>query len=489
MKRIKNDKVILLRKEPVPIFREVRVRSIIGELLLLILPSIIIGAYILWHLNEYYSVLENQWITETIFLATGLIAGTIFYNFRFRFITTILPLLLLLFIISKIVSNTFTGEFTAFYAITKFYIFSFLFMAGWFAGWGLARLRWFPIVLSALLMLIQIIVVSNTTDITAHKLIAAFAPVLLFAFYIIYTAELVKNMNKDEPNIVWFISKKLIGFGLVAGLVLLLIFSFFKKDFKAIEKQYGGDAPKQEGNAESLTKENKDGTVSNKKEMGLSGGRKSTKELVFIAKLDNYFPNSEMPNPLYFTYDYYTKFDTLTQTLEVDSSMPSNDLFQPDPSKIPMYFTQTDSSVIDSAKGFLKRKVVSTEVYKALLSPKEFLAPSTAFFCQPIAVEKEYKQQFKSAYRAKMYVSDLNSAYFVYNPAGNKELEDFQKSRFDELRKVSDWSKEDSAFMRYYTFIPRGEDFDSVRVLAHQITKSAYTPIDKIIAVRNYFLS
>ncbi|MDQ6763835.1 MAG: transglutaminase-like domain-containing protein, partial [Bacteroidota bacterium] len=41
----------------------------------------------------------------------------------------------------------------------------------------------------------------------------------------------------------------------------------------------------------------------------------------------------------------------------------------------------------------------------------------------------------------------------------------------------------------YYTFIPRGEDFDSVRVLAHQITKSAYTPIDKIIAVRNYFLS
>ncbi len=492
MKQVKNDNV------PLHLWRGV-VRMVTKDsfgdsrggarTFLLSLPSIIIGAYILWHLNEYYSVLENQWITETIFLATGLIAGTIFYNFRFRFITTILPLLLLLFIISKIVSNTFTGEFTAFYAITKFYIFSFLFLIGWLAGWGFARLRWFPIVLSALLILVQIIVVSNTTDITSRKLIAAFAPVLLFAFYIIYTAELVRNMNKDEPNFTWFISKKLIGFGLVAGLVLLLIFSFFKKDFKAIEKQYGGGAPKQEGNAESLTKKNKDGTVSNKKEMGLSGGRKSTKELVFIAKLDNYFPNSEMPNPLYFTYDYYTRFDTLTQTLEVDSLMPSNDLFQPDPSKIPLYFTQTDSSVIDSAKGFLKRKVVSTEVYKALLSPKEFLAPSTAFFCQPIAVEKEYKQQFKSAYRAKMYVSDLNSAYFVYNPAGNKELEDFQKSRFDELRKVSSWSNEDSAFMRYYTFIPKGEDFDSVRRLANEITKNAYTPIDKIIAVRNYFLS
>ena len=139
---------------------------------------------------------------------------------------------------------------------------------------GLCKVAMVPIVLSALLMLVQIIVVSNTTDITSRKLIAAFAPVLLFAFYIIYTAELVRNMNKDEPNFTWFISKKLIGFGLVAGLVLLLIFSFFKKDFKAIEKQYGGGAPKQEGNAESLTKKNKDGTVSNKKEMGLSGGRK-----------------------------------------------------------------------------------------------------------------------------------------------------------------------------------------------------------------------
>ncbi len=482
MKGIQNDNVPLLRDG-------IGIKTIVAQVFLLGIPSVVVGAYMLWHLNEYYSVLENQWMTESIFLATGLITGIIFYNFRFRFITTMLPLLLLLFIISKIVSNLFTGEFTAFYAITKFYIFSFLFLLGWFAGWGFARLRWFPVVLSVLLMLIQILVVSNTTDFNTRKLVAAFAPVLLFAFYIIYTAELVRNMNKDESNFTWFISKKLSGFGIVTCIILLLIFSYFKKDFKAIEKQYGGGAPKQEGNAESLTKENKDGTVSNKKQMGLTGGRKSTKQLVFIAKLDNYFPNSDIPNPLYFTYDYYTKFDTLTQTLEADSLMPSNDLFQPDPSKIPLYFTKSDSSVLDSAKGFLKRKVVSTEVYKALLSPKEFLAPSTAFFCQPIAIEKEYKQQFKSAYRAKMLVSDLNSAYFVYNPAGNIQLEDFQKERFDELRKVSNWNNEDKAFMNYYTYTPKGDDFDSIRALANEITKNAFTPVDKIIAIRNYFLS
>ena len=465
-------------------------KKIAAQLLLLILPACAVGAYMLWHINQYYTILNNQWVKHTIYLAAGLLTGSIFYNYRFRFISTFIPLVLLLMLIGKIIRMTITGEFSAFYASTIFFIFSFLFIVGWLIGWGFARLRYFPIILSAVLLAIQIVVVSKTTEITAQKLIIAFAPVLVFALYIIYTAELVRNMNDDEPSFAWFIGRKLIGFAVVAGLLLLMILTFFDKEFKAIEKEFGGEGKQQkEQDKESLTKQNKDGTISNKKEMGMSGGRKSTKRLVFIAKLDNYFPGTEMPNPLYFTYDYFTKFDTLTQTLEVDSLMPSNDLFQPDPSKIPLYFTKTDTSVIRKTKGNLKRKIISAEVYKVLLSPKDFLAPSTAFFCQPIAVEKEYKQQFKSAYRAKMYVSDLNSAYFIYNPAGNVELENFQQQRFNELRKVTNWNNEEKNFMDYYTFIPKGDSYDSIRALAKQLTANAPTPVDKMITIRDYFLS
>lgn len=309
-------------------------KKITAQLLLLILPACAIGAYMLWHINQYYSVLNDQWVKHTIYLAAGLLTGSIFYNYRFRFISTFIPLILLLLIISKIIQNVFTGEFSAFYAATTFFIFSFLFIVGWLVGWGVARMRYFPIILSAILLAIQIIVVSKTTDITAQKLITAFAPVLVFALYIIYTAELVRNMNDDEPGFAWFIGRKLTGFAILTSLLLILIFSFFNKEFKAIEKEFGGGGKQQkEQDKESLTKENKDGTVSNRKDMGMSRGRKSSKRLVFIAKLDNYFPGTETPNPLYFTYDYYTKFDTLTQTLETDSLMPSNDLFQPDPSK------------------------------------------------------------------------------------------------------------------------------------------------------------
>jgi protein-glutamine gamma-glutamyltransferase len=466
-------------------------KKVTAQLLLLILPAVVIGGYMLWHINHYYTVLNNQWVKHTLFLSAGLITGCIFYSHRFRFLPTFLGLLLALFIIGKIIGNVFTGEFSAFYANTNFFIFSFLFTVGWLIGWGFARLRYFPIILSVVLLVIQMIVVSKTTDITAQKLMIAFAPVLLFALYIVYAAELVRNMNEDEPSFSWFIGKRLVGFGVITSIILLCLLLFFNQEFKAIEKEFGGAAKEEqnEGNRQSMTKKNKDGTVSNNDQMGMGSSRRKSKQLVFIAKLDNYFEDSITPNPLYFTYDYYTKFDTMTQTFEIDSTMPSNDLFKPDPSKIALYFTKTDSSVLTRAKGHIKRKVVTAEVYKSLLSPNDFLAPSTAFFCQPIAVEKDYKQQFKSAYRAKMYVSELNSAYFVYNPAGNQQLETFQQQRFNELRTVTGWPGEDKAFMDYYTFMPRGGAYDTISMLAKQLTANAPTPIDKMIAIRDYFLS
>jgi protein-glutamine gamma-glutamyltransferase len=127
-------------------------------------------------------------------------------------------------------------------------------------------------------------------------------------------------------------------------------------------------------------------------------------------------------------------------------------------------------------------------VYNVNLAPTEFLAPSTAFFCQPISVDKDFRSQYRSAYRAKMWVSELNSAYFVYNPAGNFMLENFQQSRFQELRKAGSYDTLDRQFRDYYTFMPANEEYKRIKELALQITKDAVTPVDKMIAIRDYFL-
>ena len=197
-----------------------------------------------------------------------------------------------------------------------------------------------------------------------------------------FTAELIRNMSDDEQRFGWFITKRMLGFGIVVAVLLLAVLSMFQNDFKAVEKEWANQQPdyNKDKGGESMTKKNKDGSVSNKDQTRLTSSLNKGKRLVFVSKLDNYFSDGQTPNPLYFTAYYYTKFDTLTQAFEIDSLMPDNDLFRPNPSKIPLYFAKTDSSVIKNTHASLERKVVTAEVYKVLLSPDEYIAPSTAFF-------------------------------------------------------------------------------------------------------------
>ena len=466
-------------------------KKILAQLLLLVLPTALLGAYMLFNVNRFYTILQNDWMQQGIYFATGLFVATIFYGYRFRFITTAAVLFVAYYVAYTYLGKITVGEFDAFFVSVKFLIFAILFSLGWMAGFGFSRSRYFTVFWSLFLLAITIVVQSKVKEIKADVLISAFAPVLAYAFYIIYTAELIRNMSNEETGFTLFIIKRLLGFALVILVFLLSLFYVFKKDFAVIEKEWGGAEAKYDqnkSNSENMTKENRDGSISNKDQTKLTGSLNKGKRLVFVTKLDNYFKDGKTPNPLYFTAYYYTKFDTLTQTFETDPQMPSNDLFKPDPSRIPLYFAKADTSVINNTRATLARKVVSADVYKVLMSPNEYVAPSTSFLCQPIPVGKEYKDQFKSAYRAKMWVSELNSAYFIYNPAGNKELENFQQMRFSVLRNVQNFSSVDKPFFNYYTFMPKDDDYKRIGDLAKQITANAKTPIDKMVAIRSYFL-
>lgn len=468
-------------------------KKVVAQIVLLGVPTAALLYYIIWKANSFYNILQNDWIMQGSYFAVGMLAAVIFYSYRFRFLTTTVLLGVIYWGMYKLIGNYAVGEFDAFFASVDFLLFAILFSAGWLTGYGFSRSRYYTIFWSALLLCTQVIIVSKTTEFKAAVIIGDFAPILAYSFYIIFTAELIRNMNEKERNFGWFLSKRLIGFAVVLMAILLGIFTSFDADFKAIEKEWGNQQAKyddkQGSGSESMTKKNKDGSISNKDQTKLTSSLNKGKRLVFVAKLDNFFNDNKTPNPLYFTAYYYTKFDTLTQAFEIDTAMPSNDLFRPDPSKIPIYFAKSDSNVIKNTKATLDRKVVTAEVYKVLLAPDEFIAPSTAFFCQPIPVGDEYREQYKSAYRAKMWVSDLNSAYFIYNPAGNGMLEQFQEERFKTLRRVTNFTGVDKKMMDYYTFMPSNKDYDSLRALALRITANAKTPVDKMIAIRDYFLS
>ncbi|MDX2172588.1 MAG: transglutaminase domain-containing protein [Bacteroidota bacterium] len=476
-------------------------KKVIAQLILLAIPTLIFVFFLLWRVNSFYSILQNDYLKQGLYFGIGAIVAIVFYSYRFRFTTTTVILFALNYFIYKLLGNITTGEFDAFYVSIQFLIFNILFSVGWLVGFGFSRSKYFTIGWSVLMLAVQIVVISKTSDFTVSRLISDIVPVLAYTFYIIYTAELIRNMNENEAKFTWFITKRLSGFAVIILLLFFMIFNLFKGDFKAVEKEWGGSSsakgPKGQdggngdnnGGGESMTQKDKGGAVSNKDQSKLSGSLNKDKQLIFVAKLDNFFDDGRTPNPLYFTSCYYSKFDTATQTFETDINMPYNDLFSPDPSKIPLYFKKTDQSIIKKSLGVKNRKTVTAEIYNVNLSPNVYLAPSNAFYCQPISVPKEYKDQFRSAYSAKMWVSELNSAYFIYNPAGNRELERFQEQRFQKLREVKTIVGPDKAFMDYYTYMPVSEDYNKIKDLAINLTKDKEAPIDKILALRDYFLS
>lgn len=464
------------------------------QCLLLALPTILFAFLVLYRLNNAYIILRSQWIYQGVYFASGIFLSVIFYSWRFRFVSTAAVLALFFFIGYRILRKVSAGEFDVFFFSVQYIVFVVIFSVGWLVGFGFSRL--FPLTVAWVLLLlsIEIILTSKADTVTANTIVFSYAPVLLYGFYIVYTAELVRSLNEHQSSFSWFLTKRMMGFFALAALVVAVAFLLFRKELFEIEHAWKNVQPNYSAgnsNSQSMTKTNHDGSLSNNGQMPLGGSLNKTKRLVFVAHLNNPFPGTDMQNPLYYTSGYYTKFDSATQTFETDSLMPSNDLYSPDPSRIPLFFSQADSNVIRRSQATIDRKVVETEVYKVALAASDFVAPNTAFAVQPIPVPREYEGQYTSAYRAKMWVSDLNSAYFVYNPAGDSSLEHFQQQRFALLRNDSGYAGIDSAFMQYYTRIPQSKSYSEIAALAQQVAAkdSAKTTIDKMLAIRNYFLS
>lgn len=473
--------------------RATPVNELLAKVLFLLLPTLLVCYFLLWNANQYYVVLNNQTWPQTLYVAAGMGSAALLYSFRFRFLPPFLILAVLLYVAYKGIDATAIGEFDTFFLSIRFRVFSITFLTGWIVGWGFIRLRFFSIFISALFLSTCILLIAKRSELffndKGYDVLLQYGliigPVIIYAIYIIFTAELIRNYKDKGQKFWWFITRRLALFGGLAVLLLAGVIYFNRSEIKETIAEFGGGGA---DGKNSMLKKNKDNTFDLQRYTQLRGSLGRSNELLFAAHIDNFFPNSEIPNPLYLTAFYYSRFDTLTETFEQDSLLPASDLFEPDPSKLPLFFPRTDSSVLAYALTEKLRRTVDIEVYKKQLSPTTFIAPSTSFFVQPITIEKDFQSEFKSAYRAKSYISELNSAYFVYN-APDPQIQRFQEQRFEILRKVTGYEGVDPKLMKYYTFMPSDAKFDRIRNLAQEVTKGKTTPVDKMLAIRDYFLS
>ncbi|MEI8279823.1 MAG: transglutaminase-like domain-containing protein [Bacteroidota bacterium] len=465
--------------------RATPVNELLAKLIFLLLPTAFVGYFLLLNANHYFSIQNSQAVQETLYLAMGMGSGALFYAFRFRFIPTFILLVIGLYSVYEGLDKVAIGEFDSFFLSLQFIVFAVLFTSGWLIGWGFIRLRYWSVFISVALLCSCILLIAKSNLDTVNNLLRAFVPALLYAVYIVFTAEQIYGYKDKSKKFWWFLTRRLALFALLSFLLLGSVVFMMRTEIKETVDNYGGAGNKGDN---SMLKKNKEGSFDLKNYSQLRSSLGRSNDLLFCAHIDNFFPNSDIPNPLYLTAFYYTKFDTLTETFERDSTIPLNDLFEPDPSKLPLFFTKSDSSVIKNSLSEKLRKTVDIEVYSKNLSPKTYLAPNTGYFVQPIAIEKDFRAEFKTGFRAKSYVSELNSAYFVYN-SPNKQIRKFQEQRFEVLRKVTGYEGQDAKFMQYYTHMPSDVKFKNISELAHKVTEKAKTPVDKVIAIRDYFMS
>ena len=461
------------------------------HLIFLCIPTVIAVAFALKGMTEYYAIIANNWFLQTCFFFAGISIACILFASRLRFLPITAILFIILFVLRYLITNAELPEFNTFLYLTRFRVYSTLFVLGWICGWGFVRLKNFGFFVAAIIVLFAIIFTISRAIFSFDGILKMFLPAVLFAFYIIYMSLAMRNITNVSAGRFMNLLRNLFGILMLFLLLMLGIALLMKPVFSQIEKDWDKKSEKNEFDG-LLERNSQDSTYKVKEKMRPNptfGTGKENPQPMFAAYIDNFLDSEqEVPNPLYFVSHYLTNFDSFTETFEKDTIIPYNDLFEPALAEIDLYFSKTDTAIMNVALRDTLKKIVDVDVYNINLSPNEFTAPLTAYFCRPVAVEDNYKSIFKSAYNTKSVVSELNGAYFVY-PSRDPMLLFYQQTRYEILSEVKNFDDLSEIFYNYYTSLPDNDFIDSLKNLTKQITANCETPAEKMIAIRDYFFA
>ena len=479
--------------------KNINYKELAFGLIFLILPTILIMYPLLGFLAEYYSLLFiDKHFLVSVF-AIGIVTAYLLHTTKIRFLIIFGLLVLGINIVYNSISSVPFNEFDAYYVANRFKINTIIFVFGWFSGFAISRWRYYLIVFSILLTTISVILISDLEMSNVNEMIWLIAPTVLFLFYGLFVNELLKTIKQQENTNYVMVVLRILLFALIAFFLFWLTIQLLDTKLDHIQNEI--TKSKNEGDKEGSGDDEKDGKNDSEKDKnGSSGARfnlddylglrdrlKVSDELLFCANIDN-FINEAIPNPQYITLYHLNQYNPILEQFEIDPDSIVRDLFLPNPTKIPQYFSQQNDSVLVYDKMERATKNVKSTIYIAGLDPEVFVAPSTAYACQPISIEEAFKEEYKFAYNVYSEVSELNSAYFVYNTE-NQDIINYQENRYRTLRTAKNYDDEDDDFMNYYTEVPEGELYNQIGQLADSLAQGDQTTIDKILSIRNYFLT
>lgn len=474
-----------------------RLQQLLIRLAVVVLPTIVIGYVTLRFLNFSYTSLNTGLVSQTVYFSLGLVAAYVLYYYGARWVVTFFLLWLAYWLFEKVI-NRLPGEFDVFYTTARFQLYSTLFIFGWVFGLLLVRVKWAYIILFAILSMVTIVSISDTIDLSLSYILIHCFPVTVYGLYMYFLSPLVaERIELDKKKSLKFLLRVVL-FVVLVALAFVIAESLLKGNVKAVEKELASRGAKGDKDGSKKDKDNyddRDGLMDKtddgyrlKDTMRVTSKMSQSDKLMFCSKLDNYFPDGS-PAPIYFVYHYLTRYDPVKETFTRDVNVPSLDEINVDPTALPMYYSYTDTSMIRKSMARKLRKVVEAQVYLSENTWKHsVLGPASVFSIQTIPVEKDFQKTFIQGYKIVSFTSELNNAYFVYNISASPTLEPLQEQRHEELRSVKSYEKTNQEFFDYYTKMPTGGIYDSIFKLALNLTPKDSKPVDKVIAVRDFFL-
>ncbi|MBU3676671.1 MAG: transglutaminase domain-containing protein, partial [Chitinophagaceae bacterium] len=277
------------------------------------------------------------------------------------------------------------------------------------------------------------------------------------------------------------------GSGFLVYVIYLIGFVFIQQEYI---KQRINKATTLEQSIPETLEQDKEGRLKNKQFMQLAESNPNSKQdsvPLFCAHIQFSIDGGQTQHPLYLTTNHFTKFDTTTETFERDIATNMNDEFAPSIDTIPMFHTYVDSGLFQRYDTLKYHATVETEIYIKNLSKLAVIAPSSAYGIQPFPLHESFRNEYNFSYKTYSSVSAINSAYFIYN-ANDPYLQIMQEMRFATLRKAPPVTQLPADFLRYYTSFPNQGQYRPIKALADSLQLGKSTDIDKIIAVRDFFL-
>jgi protein-glutamine gamma-glutamyltransferase len=474
-----------------------KLQQLLIRIVLVVIPTILIGYITLRFLNFSYTSLNTGIVSQSIYFGLGLLIAYALYYYGARWVISIIVLWIAYILVEKIISRL-PGEFDVFYATARFQLYSTLFIFGWAFGFLLARVKWAYAAIFGVLATITLISISDSLDVSLSYILSRVSPVVIYGLYMLFLSPLLTKRITLTLKKSGKLALRIILFALLILFAFIVTENLMKGNLKAVEKELAARGAKGDKDGSKKDKDNyddRDGLMDKtddgyrlKDTMRVNSKMSQSDKLMFCSKLDNYFPDGS-PAPLYFVYHYLTRYDPVKETFTRDVNVPSFDEMEVDPTTIPMYYSYTDTSIVRKALGGKLRKVVEAQVYLSENTWKHsVLGPASVFSIQTIPVEKDFQKTFISGYKITSFTSELNNAYFVYNVSANPKLEPLQEQRHDELRTIASYAKVNEKFLEYYTENPTGGIYDSISKLALGLVSKNSKPVDKVIAVRDFFL-